>query len=865
MRWLLRLKLRLRSLAQRSRIEQEIEEEFQFHLDHRIEQEIAAGKSADEAKAIAMRSMDGLTQRKEECREARHLNLGEDLVRDFRYTLRNLRRNPRFAALAVFVMALGIGANTAVFSAVNAVLLKPLPYPDSGRIVALLGTDSGTGGLVDQVARLDVDDWSAQSRSFASIAYYVGFETSVAARDHAEYAQAAAVSPDFFRVFGVEPALGRFGTETELMISHSYWQSHFGEDRDVLGKAIRMLGRNFTITGVLPRGFEYPGKTEIWLPLGPRSPKETRESMNYLALGRLKPDVSVEQAQAEMTAIMQRLEREYPDSNQGRGVSVTRLQDEMVGDFRGTLYLIWGGVGLVLLVACSNTAMLQLGKATARTREVAVRAALGGSRQRIMRQLITESATLALLAGAVGLLFAYGGIRALRVMAPADLPRLAEAEMDMQVLAFTLSISLLTSLLFGLVPALYARTVDLNKALRQNGTRSVVGGGVAGLRGALVVAEIAVAVMLVAGAVLLTRSYSALQNVPLGYHPEDVLVIKTTVPLTAEGTPARFFRDLLPQIAAIPGVSAAGATMAPPGNLSSGSYGAYFVDHMLREQMNFAHKNVIAPRTFTALGIPLTRGRDFSDSDVEGAQPVAIVNEALVRLSFRGEDPLGRTIYCPFDNSDPLRIVGVVGDVRQRGPDREAQPECYLNFRQHTFNGNTLYLMVRTSADPVGISETIRQMALKLSPEVPMKFTSMEATLAGNVAAPRFRTVLFGLFAALALFLAIAGVYGVMAFAVGQRSSEIGLRMALGASEGTVLEMILRQGLLLVGIGLAIGLGGAFTASRLMDAMLFQVKSNDPLVYITVAVLLAIVTLTASYIPARRAARIDPLTALRQE
>ncbi|HYO82902.1 MAG TPA: ABC transporter permease [Bryobacteraceae bacterium] len=864
MRWLLQLKLRLRSLAQRSRIEQEIDEEFQFHLDQRIEHEIAAGRSPDEATAIAIRSMNGLPQRKEECRDALRMNFTEDLLRDFRYTIRNLQRDPRFAALAVFIMALGIGANTAVFSAVNAVLLKPLPYRDPGRIVALTGTDSEQGGMLRQVSRLDVDDWRAQSSSFDAMAYYAGFETSVTPSKTAEYAQAAAVSADFFRVFGVEPILGHFGTENELMISHAYWQSHFGEDRNVLGKAIRMLGRSFTITGVLAPGFEFPGKTEVWLPLGQRT-RETREAMNYVAVGRLKPGVSLEQAQAEMTGITQSLAREYPDSNKGRGVSVTRLQDEMVGDVRWTLYLIWGGVGLVLLIACANTATLQLGKATARTREVAVRAALGASRQRIARQLITESATLALLAGAAGLAFAYWGIAVLRTIAPANLPQLAEAEIDLQVLAFTLSISLMTSLLFGLVPALYARRVELNEALRQGGSRSVIGGGVAGVRGALVVAEISLATMLLAGAGLLIKSYSALQNVALGYSPENVLVIKTTVPLTPEGTPARFFQDLLPQIAAIPGVRAAGATMAPPGNLSSGSYGAYFIDHMGKDRMKFAQKNVIAPGTFAALSIPLTRGRDFSYTDVDGSQPVAIVNEAMVRLSFGGQDPIGRTIYCPFDNSDPMTIVGVVGDVRQRGPDREPQPECYLNYRQHSFNGNTLHIVVRTSADPAALSQTVQRLALELSSEVPMKFTSMKATLAGNVAAPRFRTLLFGLFAGLSVCLAIVGVYGVMAFAVGQRSSEIGLRMALGASNGAVLQMFLRHGLVLVGIGLAIGLGAALVASRLIGSMLFEVKPNDPVVYLTVSVVLAIVTLIASYIPARRAARVDPLTAIRQD
>jgi predicted permease len=653
------------------------------------------------------------------------------------------------------------------------------------------------------------------------------------------------------------------------MISYAYWQSHFGGDPRALGQTVRVYGSR-AIVGVLSPGFRFPDKTDLWIPKISGGTPESRSGQNYLAIARLQTAISLEQAQTEMTLIAKRLEQQYPESNKGRSVAVTRMRDEMVGDVRLTLYLLLGAVSVVLLIACANTATLLLGKATARTREVAVRAALGASRQRIVRQLVTESLLLAFVAGASGLLLAYWGSKALVALAPADLPRLAETGIDRRVLAFTLGISMITSLLFGLVPALYASKVNLSDALKQGATRLVSGGGMVRLRGVLVVAEIALAAVLVSGAGLLIKSFVALQNVALGFRPENVLVMRATVPAPPTVGIARarqFFKDMLSQVATLPGVLAAGATMAPPGYVDS--TGAYLIDH-LPAQPDWTRApsvvlSIVAPGTFAALGIPLKSGRDFSDSDTLDRPFVAVVNEALVRRSFPSQNPIGRTIFCPFDSLNGMTIIGVAGDVRQRGPEREPMPECYMTYGQHAFNGAALSMVVRTTGDPNALAETLRRLARQRSPDVPMKFTTMEAVLSENVAAPRFRTVLFAIFAGLAVCLAMAGVYGVMAYAVGQRTNEIGLRIALGAGTGSVLRLVLGQGLALAGLGLALGLAAAIAGTRLLTTMLFRVQPNDPMVYLAVAVLLGMVALVASYIPARRASRIDPLTAIRQE
>ncbi|MBV8906561.1 MAG: ABC transporter permease, partial [Acidobacteriia bacterium] len=810
--------------------------------------------------------------------DMRGMNYIDDLVRDLGYAARGFRRSPGFAVFAILIMALGIGANTAVFSVVNAVLLKPLAYRDPNRIVTLSefsNADDLRSSLSRQVSVREFQDWQAQSSSFEALAMYATRETAVIRGSEAEYARVAGVSPEFFRVFAIEPALGRFPTADEtkasasgaVMISYGYWQGHFGGDPRALGQTVRAFGLR-TIVGVLPPGFRFPGNADLWVTTtGTDDPPTAR---NYLAVARLKLGVSLERAQSEMAAIAKRLEQKYSDTNKGWSIAIARMRDDMVRDVRRMLYLLLGAVALVLLIACANTATLLLGKAVGRTREVAVRAAMGASRLRIVRQLVTESLLLSIVAGLLGIVLAAWGSKALVALAPAELPRMAETAIDRWVLAFTFGISVITSVLFGLVPAIYASRFELSDALKEGGTRLVSGRGLVRVRGALVVAEIALAVTLVSGAGLLLKSFVALNHVALGFRPENVLVMRATVPGSfQEATPRarQFFREMLAQIGRLPGVLAAGATMAPPGSIDSS--GGYFIDRLPTPpdwtKAPAVVLSIITPGTFAALGVPVKLGRDFSDSDTPERPLVAIVNEALVRQSFGNQSPLGRKIFCPFDDLRGMTIVGVVGDVHQLGPEREPMPECYMTYGQHTFNGLTLSIVTRTAGNPSTLAKTFQRLAREQSAEVPLKFTTMKTMLSEHVAAPRFRTLLVGIFAGLALVLAMAGVYGVMAYSVSQRSAEIGLRMALGATAGSILRLILKQGLVYAFAGLALGVAAAISGTRLLTSMLFQVKPNDVTIYCCVAVLLATAVLIATYLPARRASGIEPLRALRQD
>lgn len=799
---------------------------------------------------------------------------------DFKYAIRSLRKTPGFTLLAVLVMALGIGANTAVFSVVNAVLLRPLAYRDPDRIVTLSNYWKKTGSVSATVSEPDFYDWHNQSTAFEAMAYYNGGQDSVIVGSTAEFAEITTVAPEFFRIFAVDPMVGRLfvaeeqkaGGAPAVVIGYAYWQSHFGGNTNAIGKTIRMFDKTYTIVGVLPPGFQFPGKTDIWFPDNAiREKPPSRSAHNFRVAGRLKPEVSVEQAQAQLVSIAARLEQMYPASNSNKSASVSRMRDTMVSNVSLTLYVLLGAVGVVLLIACANMANLLLAKSSARTREIAIRAAVGASRGRIVRQLITESLVLAVLAGAAGLILAVWGADLLKTLAPGNVPRLAETSTDVWVLAFTFGVSVLSSLLFGLAPAIHASKVDLNDSLKQGAAKSVLGGGASGLRGALVVAEVALSVILLTGAGLLIRSFQALLNVDLGFRPEKILVAEASVPAsTLEGAKraTQFYKGLLADVASLPGITASGATMAPPGTIRSN--GGYWIDRMPREEeMNInspqAVFSVVAPGTFGTLGIALKSGRDFNEGDTYDAPFTAVINEALAKKSFPGQDPIGRTILCGMDSPNLMKIVGVVGDVRQWGPGRIPWPEIYMPYEQHPYFATALRVLVRTPAEPTALSEALRRKIHERSPDVPVKFTTMEKSLGDNVAAPRFRTLLLGVFAGLAVFLAMAGVYGVMAYVVSQRSNEIGLRMALGAKSSDVVRLVLGQGMMLAGIGLVLGLAGSVAATRLLTTMLFEVRPTDPLTYIAVAALLGVVALIASYIPAWRAARVDPLIALRQE
>ncbi len=538
----------------------------------------------------------------------------------------------------------------------------------------------------------------------------------------------------------------------------------------------------------------------------------------------------------------------------------------MTGDVRQTLLVLSGAVGLVLLIACSNVATLLLAKATARTREIAMRTALGASRGRIVRQLLTESVLLALIAGAIGSIAAFALTKALVAVAPTDIPRLTELGVDAPVLAFALAASGFASLLFGLAPALYASRMELNEALKQGGTRNVSSGRAGRIRQALVVCQVALCVVLLAGAGLLIRSLEALSNVELGFRPERVLVMETSVPVESTKA-ALFFRELLGEISRMPGVLAAGATMGIPGHVESS--GGYSVGHLSKvSAVNpfDAVYSVVTPGTFAVLEVPIKRGRDFNDSDGADTPQTAIVNEALAQASFRGQDPIGRTIFAGFDSTKPMTIVGVVGNTRQWSITKPPGPEIFMPYEQHTDGaGTALRVILRSATAPEALEGLLRQKVRERSVEVPVKFTTMEKSIYEEVSAPKFRTSLMAGFAFIAMCLAMAGVYGVMAYSVIQRTSEIGLRIALGANGSTILWMIVRRGLALVAAGIGLGLGASLAATRLVRSLLFETSPNDPVTYVSVIAAIGLIALAACSTPAWRAVRVDPMVALRQE
>lgn len=871
---------RLLDLARRKRLDVELDAELDHHFEALVREHQSRGLTSEAARTQARRDIGGLTHVKEAYRDQRGLPAINAIWQDVHYAMRALRRSPGFATVAILTLALGVGGNTAVFSVVNAVLLKPLPYPDPGRVVSLAGADTSieTGPIRGQITNADFFDWQRQTTSFEATAYFFARAMAVVAGERAEYARVARVSGDFFRVFAVQPMAGRLFAAGELtpgppamaIVSSSFAMSHFGEGSRAIGRTLRMASGPVSIVGVVASDFTFPEGAEIWvpLPLPDAANALSRSGQNFRAVARLKPGVSLRQAQAEMTTIAARLEDQYPDTNTGRGVMVIGLRDQMVGGVRLTLYMLLAAVVLVLLIACGNLATLLLARATTRTQEIYVRAALGASRARIVRQMLVEGSVLGVLAGGIGLVIAFVGKNALVAFIPGSVPRLDELAIDQRVLIFTLVVSLISSVLVALAPAFQVSQVQLESGLRHTGGRSVSGSGTRRLRESLVVFQIAMAVVLLIAGGLLMRSFVALQDVPLGFRPERVLVVDATVATADPRQGATlFFRDMLAAMAGVPGVQAVGATMAPPGRVDA--TGAIWIDHVPEPSERRTGlptiSSIVAPGTFTALGIPLIRGRDFDNRDVRDAPMAAIVNQALARLALPGQDVIGHKIVCAFDSFEPMTIVGVVGDVRQSGPADEARPECYMPYLQHFYNGATLSLVIRTTNDPTSLTETVRRKGREVAPTVPLRFTTLDALTAQNVAQPRFRAFLIGAFAAVALLLAVIGAFGVMAYTVRQRTPEIGLRVALGATPGHIRWLLFGRGIATVAVGLAVGLLGAALATRYLSSLLFGVQQTDPLTYVSVATFLVTAALLALYVPIARATKVSPLVALRYE
>ncbi|MDQ3139073.1 MAG: ABC transporter permease [Gemmatimonadota bacterium] len=796
--------------------------------------------------------------------------------RDIRYAVRQLARSRGFTAIAVLTLALGIGANTAIFSVVNAVLLRPLPYADPASLV--LVREIRPDGSLNSVSFPNFTDWRAQGGVFRTMALFREQQFNVAGLTGPERISGALVSADFFRVLGREPALGRTfagdedrpGRDAVVVISHEVWQGRFGGATDVVGRVLRVDGKPMTVIGVAAAGFRLPEQANVWVPVSHDAADilENRGLHAYYVVGRLVPGVARPAAHATLGALAASLGREHPASNQGWSISVEALQASLVQEVRPSLLVLLGAVGFVLLIASTNVANMMLARATVRRRELSIRTALGASRGRLIRQLLTESVLLALLGGALGLMLAMWGVEALLALGPVGLLRGQQRILDGSVLGFTLATAAVTSLIFGLVPALHAVRQDPEAALRQDG-RSAGGVERQRTRRVLVVAEIALSLLLLLGAGLMVRSFIRLQSVDAGFNAEGVVTARLSLS-RGDADTARvigFYRDLVERVRAIPGVTAGAAVSYLPLSREGARYrfnveGQPPIAPQLRPGADFY---VVTPGYFAALGIPLLRGRDLGPQDGWDAPAVVIINESIARQFWPGRSPIGQRLTFGEPSDDAwLTVVGVAPDVKQRSLTGESRPQVYAPHAQ--VGMEEMAVVARTGLDAAALGPAIRAIAKGLDAGVPVsEIRTLGDVRSASISSDRFRTLLVGTFALLALVLAAIGIYGVISYGVAQRSREIGIRMALGARPPEILKLVIGDGMLTVAVGVLVGVMAAAGLSRFLESLLYGVEPHDPTTFIGVTLLIGVVALAASVIPARRAVRVDPVVALRSE
>jgi putative ABC transport system permease protein len=804
------------------------------------------------------------------------------LLREIRYSARTLIKSPGFTAVAVLALTLGIGANTAIFSIVNSVLLRPLPYSDPARLVQLWEAKPTLGRKEITASYPNFADWRDQNHVFEHVVAYADWSFNLTGTGDPERIRSSIVSPNFFAALGIQPIRGRVfvegddqtGKDLVVVINESLWKRRFDSDPNIVGKSLNLDDKSFTVVGVIARGAQAPllsDEIELWAPVSHGVAHTNRRGHYLNVFARLSPAATPQQAQTEMNTIASRLEQQYPESNKGLGVRVVPLGDQIVGNFRTSLLVMLAAVVFVLLIGAVNVANMLLARAAVRQKEMAIRTALGAGRWQIVRQLLTESVLLSLLSGALGLLVAIWGIDLLVALSPHDLPRVKEVTIDLRVLGFTLAVSLLTGILFGLLPALQASRPNLNERLKAGGRNATGGTNRQRLRGSLVIAEIALSLVLLIGAGLLIRSFVRLQAVNPGFNAANVLTMRIdlTGPKYKTGAQVIAFQNqLLERLKRLPDVQSASTRSFVPiaRDDSFANLGFNFEGRKADEvDRPVAYYNAVSPDYFQTMMIPLLKGRGFSDRDVRGTQNVAIVNSTLAQRYLRGEDPLGKRITLE-DNpkeEDWVTIVGVVGDTKPRELRSEPVAELYMPYNQQPEEG--MSLMIRHSGAS-GVAAAVRNEVLALDKDQPVySVRSLDSVLSESVAGPRFRTMVLGIFAAVALILASVGIYGVISYGVSQRTQEIGIRMALGARTPDVLKLVVKGGMMLVLIGIVIGIAGAFALTRLLTTLLFGVTPTDALTFASVALLLIIVSALACYIPARRATKVDPLVALRNE
>jgi putative ABC transport system permease protein len=812
----------------------------------------------------------------------------QTLIKDIRYGIRSLLKTPAFTAIAIVTLALGIGANTAMFSVINAVLLRPLPYNQPDRLVTIWEESPQRGLYEMPISLANMRDWIDQNHTFDQISAYTFTNLNLTGAGEPARLSAVRTSANLFPLVGATPLLGRVflpeedreGANRVVILSHGVWQSHFGSDSAILGKSLTLNNQSYTVVGVMPASFQFPvgfgylGRvlnepTDLYVPLAPTSKETVRGSYSFFALGRLKPGMTITQARADMTAIESRLEQQYPDGNSGVGISLVATQEQTVKTIRPALLVLLGAVAFLLLIACANIANLLLARAASRQKEIAIRTALGASRLSVLRLLLTESLMLSLAGGGLGLLLAVWGTNALIALAPENIPRIDEVGFDARVFGFTLAVSLVTGLLFGLIPTFHSSKPDLNEALKESSRGSLGSATGKRLRGALVSIEVALSLVLLIGAGLMIKSFVRLQQMDLGFNPDQVLTVNLSVSSSRypeDRQQVAFFQEALARLQSVPGVQSAAATTGLPLtlNLSGSDFRIEGRPEPEAGKEMIINTRSVSPGYFKTLGISLIKGRDFSDRDKSDAPAAAIINNDLARIYFPGEDPIGKRIT--FDDGQSwMSIVGIIGDVKQLGLDSNAKPEVYFPYLQVT--SPRMSIVVRTTtSNPLSLIAAMKSQMQTIDKDLPLdNAKTMQQLLAESTSGRRFNMLLLAVFAGVALVLAIVGIYGVMSYAVSQRTQEIGIRMALGARAVDVLKLVVKNGMSLALIGVAIGLAGSFALTRLLASLLFQVTPTDRTTFAGVAVCLIVVAFLACFIPARRATKVDPLVALRNE
>jgi predicted permease len=884
--WIRALLSRTRAWLSPRQVDREFEGELGAHLEMLAEENVRRGISPEEARRAARIRLGGETQLKETNRELRGLPLLETFFQDTRYAFRMLGKNPGFTCVAVLTLALGIGANTAIFSVVYAVLLKPLPYTQPQQLFDVFQAQpqvgvGGTGWSYANFAEL-----REQNHIFTEMAGAQNHQLTLTGRGEPAVVNTSVVTAEFFSVFAEKPLMGRVffsedgkaGAPPVVILSENLWRSSFGADPSVLGSSINLDKRSFTVVGIMPAVFRFPVVTEsekIWIPLAQDplfgSWMERRGGHWLQVTGRMKPGVSLTQVQSELEAISARFAKEFPAENEGWTIRMVPLQQMIVGKTRSALLMLLGAVGLVLLIACANIANLLLTRATSRAREIAVRATLGAGRSRIVRQLLSETFALGMIGGLAGIALAYAGVQSLTSLMPQDLPQVNAIHVDNFVLGFALLLSALASCAFGLAPALFAANSNLQASLREGGARSGESGNRRRVRGFLAAGEIALAMVLLVAAGLLLRSFSKLMAVSPGFDAHQIVQADISLPRFQYATPqqwAAFSDELLTRLQAEPGLGDAAVVVPRPiadgfVNLGFDIVGSPASSASASRTANYVS---VSPDYFRVMEIPLLAGRLFDKHDISSTPRVALISEAMARIDFPNQDPLGKLLEFGFppDSGAPREIVGIVGDVRDVALGQDPGAMMYVPYAQSPFWGANV--VVKSTMSAASVASAIRRNVQQIDKDLPVTDVGrMMDTIDASVAEPKFRTFLLGLFAAMALVLAATGIFGVISYSVSRRTNEIGIRVALGASRNTILRMVLRETLVLTGTGLALGVPAALAAAHLLGHMLFNVSANDPATLATVAVTLTLVATFAGYLPARRAMRVDPMVALRHE